>query len=123
VIEDEIRSHLAAYPKNQAILDASWLEAATVTEPPALKDVADIHKRYGRQAGQDRGEAEVVVLCAGHGWTGIIDDSNGQKAAREYKAPHCSISTRVGDRAAPRSPQTPFTDAHSKLASSSSSKS
>jgi predicted nucleic acid-binding protein len=95
VIEEEIRNHLAAYPKNQAILDASWLEAATVTEPPALKDVADIHKRYGRQAGQDRGEAEVVVLCTGHGWTGIIDDSNGQKAARDYKAPYCSILTMI----------------------------
>jgi predicted nucleic acid-binding protein len=95
VIEEEIRNHLANYPKNQAILDASWLEAATVTEPPALKDVADIHKRYGRRAGQDRGEAEVVVLCASQGWTGIIDDSNGQKAARDYNAPYCSILTMI----------------------------
>jgi hypothetical protein len=48
-----------------------------------------------RQAGQDRGEAEVVVLCASQGWTGIIDDSNGQKAAQEYKAPYCSILTMI----------------------------
>jgi predicted nucleic acid-binding protein len=95
VIEEEIRAHLSRYPKNQVILDASWLEAVAVTEPPDLKDVAEIHKRYGRQAGQDRGEAEVVVLCAGQGWTGIIDDSNGQKAARDYKAPHCAILTMI----------------------------
>ncbi len=95
VIEEEIRGHLATYPKNQAILDAPWLEAASITEPPALQDVANIHRRYGRQAGQDRGEAEVVVLCASQKWTAIIDDSNGQKAARDYNAPYCSILTMI----------------------------
>ncbi len=95
VIEEEIRAHLHTYPKNQAILEASWLQTASITEPSALQDVANIHRRYGRQAGQDRGEAEVVVLCASQGWTAIIDDSNGQKAARDYKAPHCSILTMI----------------------------
>ncbi|MGH2902818.1 MAG: hypothetical protein ACRDK7_04440 [Solirubrobacteraceae bacterium] len=95
VIEEEIRAHLSKYPKNQAILDAPWLQAVPVTEPPDLKDVAEIYKRYARQAGQDRGEAEVVVLCARQGWTGIVDDSNGQKAALDYKAPHCAILTMI----------------------------
>lgn len=95
VIEDEIREHVARYPKNQAILDAAWLESVAITEPDRLRDVGEIHKRFGRRAGQDRGEAEVVVLCAYHGWTGIIDDSNGQRAARDYKAPHCSILTMI----------------------------
>lgn len=95
VIEEEIRRHLKTYPKNQAILDASWLEAVSITEPSTLQDVANIHRRYGRQAGQDRGEAEVVALCASQQWTAIIDDTNGQKAARDYKAPHCSILTMI----------------------------
>ncbi len=95
VIEDEIRDHLAKYPANQAIVEATWLEAASITDPADLRDVAEIHKRYGRKAGQDRGEAEVVVLCARQGWTGIIDDSNGQRAALDYKAPHCAILTMI----------------------------
>jgi predicted nucleic acid-binding protein len=95
VIEDEIRSHLTRYPKNQAILNAAWLESVAITEPDDLKDVGEIHKRFGRQAGQDRGEAEVVVLCARQRWTGIIDDSNGQRAAQDYRAPHCAILTMI----------------------------
>jgi predicted nucleic acid-binding protein len=95
VIEEEIRGHLGRYPKNQAILDAAWLEKVDVTEPDDLRDVAEIHRRFGRGAGQDRGEAEVVVLCARHRWTGIIDDSSGQVAANDYDAPHCSILTMI----------------------------
>ena len=95
VIEEEIREPLPRYPKNQAILDAGWLEAVTVEEPSDLKDVAEIHKRFGRRAGQDRGEAEVVVLCARYGWTAIIDDTNGQRAAQDYNAPCCTILTMI----------------------------
>lgn len=95
VIEEEIRGHLIKYPGNQAILDAEWLETVDVTEPSDLRNVAEIHRRFGRAANQDRGEAEVVVLCARHGWTGIIDDSSGQVAARDYNARHCSILTMI----------------------------
>ncbi len=102
VIEEEIRDHLGKYPKNQAVLDASWLEKVDVTEPDDLHDVAEIHARFGRAASQDRGEAEVVVLCARHRWTGIIDDTSGQVAARDYDAPHCSILTMILAAAAHR---------------------
>lgn len=95
VIEEEVRAHLAKHPKNQAILDAKWLETAHVTEPDDLRDVAEIHRRFGRRASQDRGEAEVVVLCARHKWTGVIDDSSGQVAAGDFHAPHCSILTMI----------------------------
>jgi len=95
VIEEEIRAHLDRHPSNQTILDARWLEKVDVTEPDDLRDVAEIHRRFGRGANQDRGEAEVVVLCARHRWTGIIDDSSGQVAARDYRAPHCSILTML----------------------------
>ena len=95
VIEEEIRAHLDRHPSNQTILDATWLEKVDVTEPDDLRDVAEIHRRFGRGANQDRGEAEVVVLCARHRWTGIIDDSSGQVAARDYRAPHCSILTML----------------------------
>lgn len=37
VIEDEIREHVARYPKNQAILDATWLESVAITEPDRLR--------------------------------------------------------------------------------------
>ena len=95
VIEEEIRGHLDKYPGNRAILDATWLEKVDVTEPDDLRDVAEIHRRFGRGASQDRGEAEVVVLCARQRWTGIIDDSSGQVAANDYAAPHCSILTMI----------------------------
>lgn len=95
VIEEEIRGPLASYPKNQAILDAEWLESVKVEEPGDLKDVAAIHGRFGRRAGKDRGEAEVVVLCARHGWTAIIDDTQGQRAAKDYEASCCTILTTV----------------------------
>jgi predicted nucleic acid-binding protein len=95
VIEQEIGAQLRRHPENQRILDCSWLEKVAVTEPEDLRDVAEIHRRFGRAAGQDRGEAEVVVLCARARWTGIIDDSTGQVAARDYGAPHCSILTMI----------------------------
>jgi hypothetical protein len=91
----EIRGHLDKYPKHKAILEAAWLQKVDITEPEDLRDVAEIHQRFGRGANQDRGEAEVVVLCARQRWTGIIDDSSGQVAARDYGAPHCSILTMV----------------------------
>jgi predicted nucleic acid-binding protein len=102
VIEEEIRSHLNKYPENKAILDATWLEKVDITDPAALRDVAEIHKRFGRTAGQDRGEAEVVVICARQKWTAIIDDSSGQVAAGDYNAPHCSILTMILGAAAHR---------------------
>lgn len=95
VIEEEIRGQLGKYPRNQAILDATWLRKVDVTEPDDLRDVAEIHRRFGRGANRDRGEAEVVVLCARQRWTGIIDDSSGQVAARDYNAPYCSILTMI----------------------------
>jgi predicted nucleic acid-binding protein len=95
VIDQEIGAQRRHHPENQKILDCSWLEKVDVTEPEDLKDVAEIHRRFGRAAGQDRGEAEVVVLCARQRWTGIIDDSSGQVAARDYGAPYCSILTMI----------------------------
>jgi predicted nucleic acid-binding protein len=95
VIEQEIRDQLRRHPENRKILDCSWLEKVDVTEPADLRAVAEIHQRFGRTAGQDRGEAEVVVLCARQRWTGIIDDSSGQVAAQDYGAPYCSILTML----------------------------
>lgn len=95
VIEEEIRAQLAQHPSNQAILDAQWLQSVEVSEPSDLETVANIHRRYGRTPGQDRGEAEVVVLCARNGWTAIMDDTQGQRAAADHNATYCSILTMI----------------------------
>jgi predicted nucleic acid-binding protein len=94
VMEEELRAPLANHPENQAILDAGWLESVTVDDPDGLRTVAEIHGRFG-QKGRDRGESEVVTLCARHGWTAIMDDTNGQRAARDYGAPSCAILTMI----------------------------
>lgn len=95
VIEEEIRAPLRVHPANQRILDAPWLESTPVTELEDIRKVSEIHKRFGREPGKDRGEAELVVLCARHGWTAILDDTNGQRAARDYDARHCAILTMI----------------------------
>ncbi len=95
VLKSEIEDQLAAHPANKAILEASWLDMVTIEDPDVMANAAAIHQRYGREPGQDCGESEVVALAAHHGWCAILDDSQGQRAAEDYGAAHCSILTMV----------------------------
>lgn len=95
VIEEEIRKQIANHPENKHIVEAPWLESVAITEPGDLHMVKDIHERYGREPGKDRGEAEVIVACNRHGWTGIIDDTTGEKAAADFGIAHCTLLTMI----------------------------
>ena len=82
ITEQELRRGLAHHPENRAILDADWLVPVSVDEMDDIALVASLRRRWGSKDDRDRGEAEVVALCARYGWTAIMDDEVGRRAAK-----------------------------------------
>lgn len=92
VIEEEVEPHIGRYPENRAIVDAAWLNVASVEEGEDLKLVAYLlEDRWASEDGKDRGEAEVVALCRRYGWLAILDDGEGRRAAEDYGVRHISF--------------------------------
>jgi predicted nucleic acid-binding protein len=85
VLVEEIGGSLEAFPHGRNILDATWLREAAVDDAEGLQLVAYLREeRWCSPKGKDRGEAEVVALCRRYGWTAILDDTEGIRAAKDY---------------------------------------
>jgi predicted nucleic acid-binding protein len=85
VLTEEIGAKLDLFPEGQRILDAPWLHEVSVEDAEGIRLVAYLlNDRWASPAGKDRGEAEVVALCRRHGWTAILDDAEGIRAAKDY---------------------------------------
>lgn len=95
ITEQELRRGLPRHPENRAILDSEWLFPVPVDEMEDIALVASLRRRWGSKDDQDRGEAEVVALCARYGWTAIMDDEVGRKAAKEHTVPCVYMLTTV----------------------------
>jgi predicted nucleic acid-binding protein len=97
ITEQELRRGLPCHPENKAILDSEWLFPVPVDGIEDIALVASLRRRWGSQDDQDRGEAEVVALCARYGWTAVMDDEVGRKAAKERGAPCVYMLTMVDE--------------------------
>jgi predicted nucleic acid-binding protein len=87
IMEQELRAALPRHPENRAILESDWLLSVPVDEIEDIQLVASLRRRWGSKDDEDRGEAEVVALCRRYGWTAIMDDDVGRKAAKEHGVP------------------------------------
>jgi predicted nucleic acid-binding protein len=95
IMEEELRGALARHPENRAIAETEWLVSVPVDEIEDIELVASLRKRWGSKDGEDRGEAEVIALCKRYGWTAIMDDDVGRKAAKEYGVPCVYMLTTI----------------------------
>jgi predicted nucleic acid-binding protein len=85
VLDLELKKNPHAERKNRDILNATWLHMVTVDDPVDVKNVADLLLRWESKPGKDKGEAEVVTLCKRFGWTALLEDKTGRRAAEDYK--------------------------------------
>lgn len=88
VLDLELRKNDFAETKNQDILNAPWLHTVVVDEPADVQAVSDLLLRWGSPPGRDKGEAEVVTLCKRYGWTALLEDRTGRRAAADAGVPH-----------------------------------
>jgi predicted nucleic acid-binding protein len=83
-LEDHASSHRAA----REIINAGWLTQVDVEDPEDLAHIAYLREeRWKSGPTEDRGEAEVVVACRRYGWTAIMEDEEGRRAAGEDGVP------------------------------------
>ena len=95
VLEEEIKGTVDRHPENQAIVEAEWLFSVPVDEIDDIALVASLRKRWGSKDDKDRGEAELIALCRRYGWTAIMDDEVGRKAARDCGVTRAYMVTTV----------------------------
>ncbi len=95
IVEQELRGTLDRHPENKAILDSKWLSSVPVDDIEDIQLVAHLRRRWGSKDDRDRGEAEVIALCRRYGWTAVMDDEVGRKAAKEYGVPRVYILTTI----------------------------
>jgi predicted nucleic acid-binding protein len=95
IMEEEIRGALDRHPANRAILDSDWLVSVPVDVIEDIALVASLRRRWGSKDYKDRGEAEVVALCRRYGWTAIMDDEVGRKAAKDNRVPCVYMLTAI----------------------------
>lgn len=95
IMEEEIRGALDRHPDNRAILDSDWLVSVPVDEIEDIELVASLRRRWGSKDDKDRGEAEVVALCKRYGWTAIMDDEVGRRAAKDNGVPCVYMLTAI----------------------------
>lgn len=86
VIECELANSLANHPRNQEIIDATWLHP----EPVATTGfwfLDEMRKLLGGRYGRGEGEAEVLTLCMQHGWAAVTNDRQARIIAGLNQVP------------------------------------
>lgn len=82
--------------RNAAILEAPWLRSAPVLTGSDAAMVNNLLNIWNSPPNQDRGEAEIVVLCMRHDWLAITDDARkGRPELERRKREYCYVVTML----------------------------
>lgn len=98
--EAVVTLELAKRPKqNNPTTSAPWLHWVK-PHPNDAQLVAELLRRFGKGPPENQGEAEVVAACKRYGWTAVLDDEQGRRAADDEGVPHVYVATLLAVAAA-----------------------
>lgn len=89
VIEQELKKRPR---QNAPIIAADWL-LWVPSHPDDAQLVSDLLKRFGKAYPENLGEAETVAASKRYGWTAVLDDEEGRRAAADHGVPSVYTAT------------------------------